>query len=44
VDEFTNANLPTDKVNNLKQAYSFILTNTTITTDKDFFIAVNKKY
>ena len=42
VDEFTNANLPTDKVNNLKQAYSFILTNTTITTDKDFFIELIK--
>ena len=42
VDEFTNANLPTDKVSNLKQAYSFILTNTTITTDKDFFIELIK--
>lgn len=42
VDEFTNANLPLDKVNNLKQAYSFILTNTTITTDKDFFIELIK--
>ena len=42
VDEFTNANLPADKVNNLKQAYSFILTNTTITTDKDFFIELIK--
>lgn len=42
VDEFTNANLPTEKVNNLRQAYSFILTNTTITTDKDFFIELIK--
>lgn len=42
VDEFTNASLPIDKVNNLKQAYSFILTNTTITTDKDFFIELIK--
>jgi len=42
VDEFTNANLPTDKVSNLKQAYSFILTNTTITTDKDFLIELIK--
>ena len=42
VDEFTNANLPADKVNNLKQAYSFILTNTTITTDKDFFVELIK--
>lgn len=38
VDEFTNANFPADKVANLKQAYSFVLTNTTLTTDKDFFI------
>ena len=42
VDEFTNANLPSDKVNNLKQAYSFILTNATLTTDKDFFIELIK--
>ena len=42
VDEFANANLPADKVNNLKQAYSFILTNTTITTDKDFFVELIK--
>jgi type I restriction enzyme M protein len=42
VDEFTNANLPADKVNNLKQAYSFILTNTTLTTDKDFFVELIK--
>jgi hypothetical protein len=41
-DEFTNANLPAEKVNNLTQAYSFILTNTTITTDKDFFIELIK--
>lgn len=42
VDEFTNANLPVDKVNNLKQAFSFVLTNTTLTTDKDFFIELIK--
>lgn len=42
VDEFTNANLPNDKVNNLKQAFSFILTNTTLSTDKDFFIELIK--
>lgn len=41
-DEFSNANLPTEKVNNLKQAYSFILTNTTLTTDKDFFVSLIK--
>lgn len=42
VDEFTNASLPSDKVKNLKQAYSFILTNTTLTTDKDFFVELIK--
>ena len=42
VDEFTNAKLPIDKVSNLKQAYSFIITNTTITTDKDFLIELIK--
>ena len=41
-DEFTNANLPTDKIGNLRQAFSFILTNTTLTTDKDFFIELIK--
>ncbi len=39
-DEFSNANLPSDKIYNLKQAFSFILTNTTLTTNKDFFIAL----
>lgn len=38
VDEFTNANLPSEKVAHLRQAYSFVKTNTTLTTDKDFFI------
>jgi len=42
VDEFSNANLPSDKINNLKQAFSFILTNTTLTNDKDFFIELIK--
>ena len=42
VDEFVNANLPPDKVNNLKQAYSFILTNTTLKSDKDFFVELIK--
>lgn len=41
-DEFTNANLPIDRVSNLKQAYSFILTNTTLTSDKEFFISLIK--
>ncbi|HAO23251.1 MAG TPA: methyltransferase [Desulfobacteraceae bacterium] len=42
IHEFTNANLPIDKVNNLKQTFSFILTHTTIITDKDFFIELIK--
>lgn len=37
VDEFTNSNLPAEKINNLKQAFSFILTSTTLTSDKEFF-------
>lgn len=37
VDEFANASLPADKVNNLKQAFSFVLTHTTLTNDKEFF-------
>jgi type I restriction-modification system DNA methylase subunit len=41
-DEFMNASLPADKINNLRQAFSFILTNTTLTTDKDFFVELIK--
>ncbi|MFH1672442.1 MAG: N-6 DNA methylase [Pseudomonadota bacterium] len=37
-DEFSNANLPEDKVRNLKQAFSFIRTHTTLTSNKDFFV------
>lgn len=36
-DEFSNANLPVDKIKNLKQAYSFIQTHSTLSTDKLFF-------
>lgn len=36
-DEFVNANLPEEKIKNLNQAFSFILTHTTLTTDKEFF-------
>ena len=39
-DEFSNASLTSDKVQNLRQAYSFILTNTTLANDKDFFVSL----
>ncbi|MBT9485525.1 N-6 DNA methylase [Sediminibacterium sp.] len=35
--QLKNSNIPSDKINKLEQAYSFITTNTTLTTDKDFF-------
>lgn len=41
-DEFSNANLPEDKVRNLKQAFSFITTHTTLTSNKDFFVSLIK--
>lgn len=37
VDEFTNAKLTSDNITNLKQAFSFIQTHTTLTKDKEFF-------
>jgi len=36
-NEMTDANLPESKITNLKQAFSFITTHTTLTTDKNFF-------
>jgi type I restriction-modification system DNA methylase subunit len=38
IDEFESANLPADRVASLEQAFSFIRTNATLTTDKDFVI------
>lgn len=38
VDEFKNAELPADRINNLEQAFSFIRTSATLTSDKDFFV------
>jgi type I restriction enzyme M protein len=35
--QLKNSNIPLDKINKLELAYSFISTNTTLTTDKDFF-------
>ena len=38
LNEFRLANLPQSRVANLKGAFSFISQNTTLTTDKDFFV------
>jgi type I restriction enzyme M protein len=38
VDEFKNAELPADRISNLEQAFSFIRTSATLTSDKEFFI------
>lgn len=35
-DEFTNSQIPQDKIQNLKQAFSFINTHTTLNSDKTF--------
>jgi len=40
VNELTDASIDNSKVANLRQAYSFIITHTTLSTDKDFFIAL----
>ena len=36
-NEFTNANLIQENITNLKHAFSFIQTSTTLTRDKEFF-------
>ena len=38
LNEFNNAQLPTERIRSLRIAFSFIETNTTLTTDKDFFV------
>jgi type I restriction-modification system DNA methylase subunit len=38
VDEFRNANLPAARILNLEQAFSFIRTSATLTSDKEFFV------
>lgn len=35
-DEFSNSDIPQDKIQNLKQAFSFIRAHTTLNSDKDF--------
>ena len=42
VNELVDASIESSKVENLKQAYSFIQTNTTLSNDKDFFISLIK--
>lgn len=39
-DEFTNANLSSENITSLEQAFSFIHTDTTLTKDKEFFEAL----
>lgn len=36
-DEFSNANLPDEKIKRLKQSFSFVLTHTTLSNNKEFF-------
>jgi len=36
-DEFVNANLSVEKVKKLKQSFSFVLTHTTLSNNKEFF-------
>ena len=38
INEFRNAQLPPDRIDSLRGAFSFIELNTTLTTDKDFFV------
>jgi type I restriction enzyme M protein len=38
INEFESAKLPADRIDSLKQAFAFIRTNATLTTDKDFVV------
>ena len=38
LNEFNNVQLPADRIRSLRGAFSFIELNTTLTTDKDFFV------
>ena len=40
INEFTKAQLPPDRIDSLRGAFSFIELNTTLTTDKDFFVGL----
>ena len=40
INEFTKAQLPSERIASLRSAFSFIASNTTLTTDKDFFISL----
>lgn len=40
VNEFSSANLTPEGIRNLKQAYSFITTSASLTTEKEFFVGL----
>ena len=40
VNEFVNAQLPSDRIDSLRGAFSFIELNTTLTSDKHFFVGL----
>ena len=40
MNQFRNAQLPSDRIDSLRGAFSFIKLNTTLTTDKDFFVSL----
>ena len=40
MNQFRNAHLPADRIESLRGAFSFIELNTTLTTDKDFFVGL----
>ena len=42
LNEFSDADLPEKRISNLRAAFSFIKQNTTLTSDKDFFINLIK--
>ncbi len=40
LNEFKSAQLPSSRIKSLRSAFSFIESNTTLTTDKDFFVGL----
>lgn len=41
-NEFSDAEIPVEKIKKIEQAFSFIKTNTTLTTDREFFVNLIK--
>lgn len=41
-NEFSNAEIPAEKIKKIKQAFSFIEVNTTLSTDREFFVGLIK--